>query len=151
MKHKKFILTLAVLCVFASNVFAHPPKVVSPSYNPKTGELTVDIVHTTTNHELHFAYRIEIFVNDKKVKEDDTLTQDNSTGSRYTTSLRGVKNGDHIKVTVSCNRWGAKSGEIIAGEKSGVAAVKKEAEPKQEEKQKENPKKKKGFFDTYKY
>lgn len=125
MKHRLLPLMLAMLMVCASSALAHPPKVVTPSYDMKTGELTVKIVHTTTNPDAHYAYMIEIAVNGDVVKEDDTLTQDNKTGLTYKTSLRGVKDGDTITVSVSCNRGGTRTATITAGEASAVVPAAK--------------------------
>jgi len=125
MKHRLLPLMLAVLVAGASSAQAHPPKAVTPSYDLKTGELVVDIVHTTTNPAAHFAYMIEIAVNGTVVKEDDALSQNNKSGLTYTTSLRGVKDGDTITVSVSCNRGGTKTATITAGDASAVVPAAK--------------------------
>jgi len=150
MKHRLFPLMLALLMLCASSALAHPPKAVTPYYDMKTGELTVKIVHTTTNPAVHYAYMIEIAVNGDVVKEDDSLKQTNKTNLTYTTSLRGVKDGDKITVSVSCNRGGTKTATITAGDASAAAVTapaKTYTKPAVKETMPEKPKKKKSFWD----
>lgn len=140
MKTKILILTLALICSYSINCFAHTAKAIRPEFNIQTRILKVQIIHTTTAPQIHHIYKVKTTVEGKKVKEELLPAQKNSTEAVYTTQLRNVDPGDVINITAYCNRGGAKTATIVAsGEK--ITAVPRAIQKKKSSSKKIMPKK----------
>lgn len=108
MKSKITVLTLALILLGTTAAFAHPPRAVALAYDAQTGILNVTISHSTTRPKMHYINRVTVAVNGKTM-EDEILPAQTGNQQTYSTSLRGLREGDSITVTAFCNRKGSKT------------------------------------------
>jgi len=121
---KKFIVA-AVLTVFGSVLlFAHPASDDSFAFDIKNSTVTLDIVHPVKDPSDHIIGKIEIFVNGKKQIHHDAVYQTSAQSQTVTYTVPGLKEGDVIKVSADCNKFGGFSRETKAEETKKPAAPK---------------------------
>ena len=108
---KKTVFILMVL--MSAIVFAHSPSSVNLKYNKSDNILKIEAEHSVRNVNNHYIDEITIHVNDK---EKDVITfekQSESKKETYNYNIGKLKEGDKIKVDVSCSRFGSRTSEII--------------------------------------
>jgi desulfoferrodoxin (superoxide reductase-like protein) len=117
----KKILILASICLFVLvqfSVSAHAPSGINASFNSKTGELTLKVMHDVGKSKVkdvskHFIKSIEIKLNGQALT---TLTFDKQETPAYQSAKYKIdkpyKKGDKISITATCSLKGSAMKEI---------------------------------------
>ena len=117
-KTKGIILILILLSITAA--VCHTPLKAELDFDLKTGILKVTFTHKVRDAKQHFVYQAVVKVNKQVLIEQTMEQQDDTNGGSLVYKLPGVKPGDTITVSLSCNKGGTKTTilEITENEKT---------------------------------
>jgi len=104
---------LVALLGFGLSVMAHGPKKILLSFDKDTQTLTADIQHKVKNIESHYISEVIVFVNDKEVKTVSYEKQSEKLNELVEIPLENIKEGDEIKLSAKCNKFGKKSSKLV--------------------------------------
>lgn len=109
---KNLILSLIILFLVFSSVFAHAPKSVDITVNLSEKNIAVDISHPVSNPNSHYVKRVEVTLNEKKIIEQTfSLQEGNSQGVIY--HIPSLKMSDTVTVEAFCSIAGSQKKTII--------------------------------------
>jgi desulfoferrodoxin (superoxide reductase-like protein) len=107
---KIFILSLVVLPLFVSSVFAHAPKRVDITVSGKN--ISVSISHPVSNPQNHYVKRVEVFLNGKKIVEQ-TFSLQEGNYQELTYHIPSLRISDTVTVEAFCSIAGSQKKTII--------------------------------------
>jgi len=109
---KKVLATVAALIALVSQVaLADPPSAVGISI--VKDRIMVTAMHATKDPGRHFIGEIEVSVNGVKLIDQKFLRQANPNMQLAQFICPGIKAGDKISATATCNVMGSKTTEIV--------------------------------------
>jgi len=116
MTRKAYIIL--ILCIFVTGtVYSHSPLKTVLTFNQETKILKVNFTHKVADHTKHHVFRSTLKINSKEIIKQTLKQQDDLNGGSLVYKLPGVKPGDTITVTLSCNKGGIKKGKLTIGNK----------------------------------
>lgn len=111
-KITKALLTLMIMLLICTPVFAHPAKTIELKWDKTTSVLDVSIVHPVKNTSTHYISRIVISVNGKVVEDIKLKSQSDSNVVHETFEIKDVTKGAKIEVETTCNVFGKRKNSI---------------------------------------
>lgn len=105
LKFLKIVLFGIIACC-SINVYAHPPKDIKISFDPKTKMLTAIIVHDTLFPTYHYVKTVEVDINNKKAIEHTLTEEESKLTETVIYKLPDVKAGDIVSVEAHCSLFG---------------------------------------------
>lgn len=106
------IIFFALICIFSFSAYAHPPKDIKISFDPKTKMLTAVIVHDTLYPTYHYVKTVEVDINNKKAIEHTLTEEETKLTETVIYKLPDVKPGDTVSVDAHCSLFGHLKKEI---------------------------------------
>jgi len=104
-----FIAVLFFTITLPGIAAAHPPKEVTLSYDPPSGNLQVTILHSSLFPNNHYIKRVEVSVNGKALNSFDYKSQPDQPSFTYTYPIK-VTAGDALEASAFCSLFGSKTG-----------------------------------------
>jgi hypothetical protein len=105
-------ITALIVLLSAGQVFAHPPKAPSVSWDKSSETLTVTAEHSVNDPQKQYVLTFTVFEGNKQV----LLKQYDDQGDAKTFSdsviLKGLKPGSSVRVQLVCNIMGSAESEI---------------------------------------
>ena len=115
--NKIIALVLIVILVYILPAFSHPPSEIVINYDLLKSQVGVVISHSVRDPAKHYIYKIEVYVNEKKVITQDTIAQTNEKEQSLLYIISGLKDGDKIIVRAECNKGGEAKKSVIIKQK----------------------------------
>jgi hypothetical protein len=109
---KKHII-IAVICLLALGLWAHPASNIGLNFDVKTQILSVDFDHQVKNPADHYISSIVIKINAKDAIVHNLSAQETAQGGSLVYKLIGVKAGTQIEAISTCNKTGKKSTKLV--------------------------------------
>ena len=109
--HIACIALLAV--ILAKGVYAHPPSEVELSFNLETSTLKISVLHMVAKITRHYIDEIIVELNDEEIITQKFSIQGSGAMQEASYIIPGVRSGDKISVTASCNISGKASKVLV--------------------------------------
>ncbi len=97
-----FMVSIFCCVVVSQSVVAHPPSDLDVSYDFDEQVLTVVVTHPVSDPSTHYIHKVEVYVNDVDVIDEDFQNQQANDSFTLEFSV-GAEAGDEIKVEAECN------------------------------------------------
>ncbi|NOR86251.1 MAG: hypothetical protein GQ527_01440 [Bacteroidales bacterium] len=110
--NKRILLTILTIFIFSIGAMAHGPKKIQLTFNKENHTLSADIIHKVKNIEKHYISNITIYVNGEEVLSKDYEKQLDKGHELVKFDMEQLKDGDIVKLTAKCNKFGKKSAEL---------------------------------------
>lgn len=107
MKLKYFILLILML-LYSNGIYAHPPEKISLEFNKETHILKVVMQHPVEDAGKHIVNKITVKMNGNEAVTQKFTVQLNKEKQEAVFLIPGLKSGDKIEVTATCNVFGKK-------------------------------------------
>lgn len=108
----KALLTLMIMLLICTPVFAHPAEKVELEWDEATSVLHVSIVHPVGNPSTHYISRIVISVNGKVAEDVKLKSQSDPKVLHETYVIKDAPKGAKIEVETTCNVFGKRKNSI---------------------------------------
>jgi len=104
----KFIAAILFAVFFmAESAFAHPPSKIEAETKGET--LTVTVMHDVKNPLKHYIKEIVVKVNGKEAVDKKYTGQVDNDKHLGVFEISGLKSGDKLSITATCNMYGSKT------------------------------------------
>lgn len=97
-------LAIPMVLLAVRLALAHPPSAIEIQASGERIDITVE--HEVADPSGHYIARLEVFVNGRRVIEQDFLLQADAALQRAAYLVPGLEAGDEIEVEAYCNRSG---------------------------------------------
>ena len=97
------VLAVALLFVFSSMAYAHPPSDIKIAFDPGTKMLKAVIMHDVSNPASHYIKTVDIGLNGKEIISQSISRQDNDESQTVSCLIPDARGGDVISVEAYCN------------------------------------------------
>ncbi|MDD5130959.1 MAG: hypothetical protein PHS66_07955 [Candidatus Omnitrophica bacterium] len=111
----KKIVLLSVFFVFfilSASAYAHPPADIKITFDPETKMLNAVIFHQVSNSRTHYIKKVDVYLNDKEVIQQDFSAQDNINNQTVNFYIPDAKPGDVLYVEAYCSISGKLKKEL---------------------------------------
>jgi hypothetical protein len=98
-----------VFMLLATTLAAHPPSMVTASYNMDKELLTVKFNHQVKNNTDHFVNNIVVLKNKKEIIIQKLSQQDSMESGSLFFKVNDLKPGDKLDIMAACNKMGKKT------------------------------------------
>jgi hypothetical protein len=112
MKSPVVLLMILAILIFAPFAYAHPPRDIQITFDPKTKIIKAIIIHNVNNPLTHYINKVDIGLNGQKIIEQLISRQDNYDAQTVMYLIPYVKDGDVLSVEGSCSISGKLEKEI---------------------------------------
>ena len=105
---KRFLILILALffLMLGSPAFAHPPSDIIFNFDSRNNIFSIGVVHIVQDAQKHFIGNISIKLNGNKWLMQNFLIQTNLQTQAVSYVILGLKKGDVIEVTATCNQKG---------------------------------------------
>jgi len=112
------VCTLLIFFVLITGiVYSHTPLKTVLDFNPETQILKVNFIHKVADAAKHHVFRTIVKINSKEIIKQTLKQQDDLNGGSLVYKLPGIKPGDTITVTLTCNKGGTKTSKLTISNK----------------------------------
>ncbi len=122
MREWAIIPALSLLVLLIPTAQAHSPSSVTLTYDQDTDILNVTITHSVASTSTHYIEKVEVYVNDALVHEQDYTSQPTTSAFSYEYTIMAGP-GDTIKVDATCNLAGTDSETLIIPDDTGLPTI----------------------------
>jgi len=105
-----FLLSCFVLAVSAA--WAHPPELVTVTFDPETRVVRATITHPVNNAGKHYIFKVDVAVNGVEIIEQKISRQSDPMQEKFVFRIPDIKAGDTITVEAYCNISGKSVGAV---------------------------------------
>lgn len=102
---RRFLLGLMFVVLSVPAAMAHAPSVMELTYSHEERMLSIDVAHETGDRNSHYIRKLEIFLNEEKVKDFYFKRQVKITGLDKTYPIQ-AQEADVITVKAICRKGG---------------------------------------------
>lgn len=109
----KSLLTLMIVILICSPVFAHPAEKIELKCDEAASALDVSIVHPVKNTANHYISKIVVSVDGKVIEEKTLKSQTDPKTEQAVFEIKDLKKGSKIEVEATCSVFGKLKGSIV--------------------------------------
>lgn len=111
-KTLKALLTLMIMVLICTPVFAHPAEKVELEWDQTASALHVSIVHPVGNTSAHYISRIVVSVSGKVIEDVKLKSQSDPKMFKETFVIKDAPKGAKVEVETTCNVYGKRKNSI---------------------------------------
>lgn len=109
---KTFLFFVCFVLVMSSAAWAHPPELVTVTFDPETRIVSATITHPVNNPEKHYIFKVDVAVNGVEIIDQKISRQSDPMQEKVVFRIPDVKAGDTITVEAYCNISGKGVGAV---------------------------------------